>query len=235
MANANTVLHQNAAVLRRRQDHEEDHAAERDLPKRVASKRMLLEVPHDDPHPGGRDQLDEREPPVEQQQLDPAEQQHERARGPGHRREVAPGGAELVRRRLDLGRVGIRDGARELHQPGQRLPCAAPVTRPMSGVGVQVPPEVCRPGAERARNAPHYPGAMGTDASGERLALTADAALGDRAGDVRAWLERSRRRDGGAARGARRDRHREPAGSRARTLRAPAPRRDGAAGPRRPS
>ena len=61
-------------------------------------------------------------------------------------------------------------------------------------------PEVCRSGDERARNALPYPGAMkaarsrgteqaSTDPRDERLALTADEVLRDRAREVRAWLD----------------------------------------------
>jgi hypothetical protein len=81
---------------------------------------VLLDLPHHQPQPHGRDELDQRQPPVEEQQLDASDQQDERAGRPRNRREVAPRLAELMRGLLDLLWVGIRDRPCGRNEPRQR-------------------------------------------------------------------------------------------------------------------
>ena len=99
-------------------------APEVEVAERGAAQTVLLEVVHGDPDPGGRHQLDEQQSPVEDQQLDAAEQQDQGAGGPGDRRQVGPGVTELHRGRLDRPRVDVGHGLGQAApgcRPGRRI------------------------------------------------------------------------------------------------------------------
>ena len=77
---------------------------------------MPLQVIHQQPDPGRRQELDEGQAPVQQQQLDTVDKQDDCAGCPGNGAEPAFRSAEVASRSFDVNRVGGSDRDRERSQ-----------------------------------------------------------------------------------------------------------------------
>ena len=88
--------------------------------ERPSVEGVSLEVNHGGPDPHGRKDLDYREPPVGQDQLESFEQHGEGPDGYCERREDGPAPAQLNNRGLDHGIVTLADGAHQPADPGRQ-------------------------------------------------------------------------------------------------------------------
>ena len=97
--------------------HRQQHLLQRDVLQRRRAEACATQVPHGHPHPGGGDELDQEQPPVREQQLDAAYDEHQHAGDPGRPVQVAPRRPQPLRRGLDLLGIGVRDSAHRLDKP----------------------------------------------------------------------------------------------------------------------
>jgi hypothetical protein len=79
--------------------------------KRLAVQYVHLPVEHRDPDPHRGQDLDEREPPIRKQQLEPLEERHDPADHERKRSEQTPRATELKDRLLNHRLVAISHGA----------------------------------------------------------------------------------------------------------------------------
>ena len=99
----------------REHDRDQDRAAQH--VKRLAVQCMCLPVEHDDPDPHRGHDLDEREPPIREQQLEPVEERHDPAGHERKRSEQAPRATQSKDRLLDHRLVAVPHGAHVAPEP----------------------------------------------------------------------------------------------------------------------